>query len=73
MNNIPIEHVYDTNHIFIKSKLKLSQIWVQYFIVIIKLINMIIKQINSNQIYVIQVDTKITSYSLKELYKPIWI
>ena len=44
----------------------MNQIWVKWSKVIIKLINGIIKWVNSGQIHVIQVDTK-TTYLLNEL------
>ena len=44
----------------------MNQIWVKWSKVIIKLINGIIKWVNSGQIHVIQVDPK-TTYLLNEL------
>lgn len=44
---------YDLIDMFIKSKFKMIQKWVKYFIFLIKLIIKTIIYVNSNQIYVI--------------------
>lgn len=49
---------YDLIDMFIKSKFKMIQKWVQYFIFIIKLIIKTITYVNSNQIHVIWVNKK---------------
>ena len=51
---------YDLIDMFIKSKFKMIQKWVQYFIFIIKLIIKTITYVNSNQIHVIYINEKIT-------------
>ena len=49
---------YDLIDMFIKSKFKMIQKWVKYFIFLIKLIIKTIIYVNSNQIHVIWVNKK---------------